>query len=63
MSTVDSGMIGKYVLNFFESFLRLAKQKLSETDKGNRSHLINTDFNIEWFDIWIDEYLKALRSP
>jgi hypothetical protein len=49
-STVESVSSGKYVLNFFETFLKKALTSASK------------DSEKRWFDIWIDEYLRALRS-
>lgn len=49
-STVESVTSGKYVINFFEAFLKKA------LSRGNK------DSEKRWFDIWIEEYLRALRS-
>jgi len=41
--------MGKYVLAFFESFLR----KLWVAFEGKQD---------KWFETWVDEYLAALKS-
>ena len=58
-STLETNMIGKYVLNFFENLLRAAKSKCAEHEKCNFLIIII----LEWFDIWIDEYLEGMKSP
>ena len=45
----ETQVLGKYVLAFFESFLR----KLWTSFEGKQD---------KWFEIWIDDYLNALRS-
>lgn len=57
-SCLNIGLTGKYVVNFFESLLKAAKSKTNQHEKCNTINKIIYD--IEWFDLWIDEYLRAL---
>ena len=43
------------MLNFFEAMLK--KALLAGRSSGQADH------EKKWFDIWIDAYLEALRSP
>lgn len=71
-STLDNQQSGKYVQNFFEALLKKALSgargsgagtiSSSENEKSNKSSVYSLTNNIEWFEIWIDAYLKAMRS-
>ena len=47
--STETVVCGKYVLTFFEQFLRKLMNAMSSSQQ-------------EWFDAWTNEYLEAIQS-